>query len=100
LIEYESDDDEIIPEMIRFAPEGSHRMIFINRLAFDYVSLPTHQLKRGWIEAEEEMIDSLDCDVQEVAKFVVANDEPPRQKEKIAIKKSKKLKLVPRQPKA
>jgi len=39
------------------------------------LSLPTHQLKRGWVEAQEEMIDSLDPDGQEVAKLVVANDE-------------------------
>jgi hypothetical protein len=95
LIEYESsDDDEIMPEMIRFAPEGSHRMIFINRLAFDYVSLPTHQLKRGWVEAQEEMIDKLDPDGREVAELVVASDERLAGK-KTATKKSKKLKLVP-----
>jgi transcriptional regulator with XRE-family HTH domain len=49
LIEYESGaDDEIIPEMIRFAPEGGHRMIFVNRLAFDYMSLPTHHAQ-AWL---------------------------------------------------
>jgi transcriptional regulator with XRE-family HTH domain len=99
-IEYEFSDDEIMPEMIRFALEGSHRMIFINRLAFDYMSLPTHQLKRGWLEAQEEMIDSFDPDVQEAAKLAVANDARPAGKKKPATKKSTKLKLVPRQPKA
>ena len=89
-----------MPAMMRFAPEGAHRMIFINRLAFDYMSLPTHQLKRGWLEAQEEMIDSLDPDVQEAAKLVVANDDPPAGRKKSATKKSRKLKLVPRQPKA
>jgi hypothetical protein len=52
------------------------------------LSLPTHQLKRGWVEAQEEMIDSLDPDGQEVAKLVVANDERLAGKKKTATKKS------------
>ncbi len=46
-------------EMIRLEAEGSHRMIFINKNALDYVSIPTHQLNEGRTERDAEAINSL-----------------------------------------
>ena len=46
-------------EMIRLEAEGSHRMIFINKNALDYVSIPTHQLNEGRTERDAEAIDLL-----------------------------------------
>jgi transcriptional regulator with XRE-family HTH domain len=92
LIEYEVyGDDEILPDMIRFAPEGSHRMFFINRLAFDYISLPSHILKQSWLDAREEEIDSLDSEVQTV-KRAISNDPAAKKPRR---RKTRKLKLVP-----
>jgi hypothetical protein len=45
--------------MIRVEAEGAHRMIFINKHAIDYVSLPTHKLNEGRTERDAEAIDSL-----------------------------------------
>lgn len=38
-------------EMIRIAPEGYHRTIFVNPNALDYISLPTHKWEGGNLEA-------------------------------------------------
>jgi len=46
-------------EMIRLEAEGRHRIVFINRNAIDYVSIPTHQLNDGRTERNAEAIDSL-----------------------------------------
>lgn len=74
-IEYEAyGDDDMLPDMIRFAPEGGHRMFFINRLAFDYISLPSHILKRSWLAAREEEIDSFDPDIKSAAKRSISRD--------------------------
>lgn len=79
LIECEAYGDEMLPEMIRFSPEGSHRMFFINRVGFDYISLPSHILKRSWLDAREEEIDSFDPEVQVATKLAVSNN-PSRKK--------------------
>lgn len=93
LIEYEAyGDDDMLPDMIRFAPEGGHRMFFINRLAFDYISLPSHILKRSWLDAREEEIDSLDPDLQAAAKRALSNDSPARKPRR---RKPRKPKLMP-----
>jgi hypothetical protein len=49
-------------------------MFFINRLAFDYISLPSHILKRSWLDAREEEIDSFDPDVKSAAKRSISSD--------------------------
>jgi hypothetical protein len=57
LIDYnESNSSE---GMIRIEAEGAHRMIFINKHALDYVSIPTHRLNEGRTERDAEAIDSL-----------------------------------------
>lgn len=74
-VEYEAyGDDDMLPDMIRFAPEGGHRMFFINRLAFDYISLPSHILKRSWLDARENEIDSFDPDAKSAAKRSISID--------------------------
>jgi transcriptional regulator with XRE-family HTH domain len=44
-------------DMIRVEAEGSHRIIFINKSALDYVSIPTHRLNEGRIERDAEALD-------------------------------------------
>jgi transcriptional regulator with XRE-family HTH domain len=46
-------------DMIRLEAEGAHRIIFINKHALDYVSIPTHQLNEGRIERDAEALDAL-----------------------------------------
>jgi transcriptional regulator with XRE-family HTH domain len=46
-------------DMIRVEAEGRHRIVFINKHALDYVSIPTHRLNEGRIERDAEAIDSL-----------------------------------------
>jgi transcriptional regulator with XRE-family HTH domain len=44
--------------MIRWKTEGRHRIIFINKEALDYVSIPTHKFEEGRVErAAEELED-------------------------------------------
>lgn len=45
-------------EMILFRNAGYHRTIFINPLALDYVSLPTHKFEAGSLEMEAEALDA------------------------------------------
>lgn len=43
--------------MIRLEAEGSHRIIFINKSALDYVAIPTHQLNAGRVERDAEALE-------------------------------------------
>ena len=45
-------------DMILLKAEGRHRVIFVNRNALDYVSIPTHQYKKGSVEAETRELDA------------------------------------------
>jgi len=49
-------------EMILFNNEGYHRAIFINPLALDYVSVPTHKFEAGSLEMAAETLDAFDDD--------------------------------------
>jgi transcriptional regulator with XRE-family HTH domain len=49
-------------EMILFKNAGYHRTIFINPLALDYVSLPTHKFEAGSLEMAAETLDALGDD--------------------------------------
>lgn len=49
-------------EMILFKNAGYHRTIFINPLALDYVSLPTHKFDSGSLEMAAETLDALGDD--------------------------------------
>ncbi|MDP1602728.1 MAG: hypothetical protein Q8M03_05630, partial [Legionella sp.] len=44
-------------DMIRVAAEGRHRIVFINKSALDYVSIPTHRYEAGAIEAAAEILE-------------------------------------------
>jgi transcriptional regulator with XRE-family HTH domain len=41
-------------DMIRVAAEGGHRIVFINKGALDYVSIPTHRYEKGATDAAAE----------------------------------------------
>jgi transcriptional regulator with XRE-family HTH domain len=56
LIELEG---ELSAEMIRISPEGRHRIIFINKAALDYISVPTHHYEAGSVEAAAAAIDDM-----------------------------------------
>jgi transcriptional regulator with XRE-family HTH domain len=43
--------------MIRLEVEGSHRIIFINKEALDYVAIPTHQFEEGRVERDAEALE-------------------------------------------
>ena len=45
-------------DYVRLATEGRHRIIFINKNALDYVSIPTHRYEEGRIEAAAEDLDA------------------------------------------
>jgi transcriptional regulator with XRE-family HTH domain len=49
LIEF--DGGEPADEMILLRAEGRHRIVFINKGALDYVSIPTHKYEAGSVEA-------------------------------------------------
>lgn len=49
LIEF--DEGESADDMILLTAEGRHRVIFINKGALDYVSIPTHKYEAGSVEA-------------------------------------------------
>jgi hypothetical protein len=95
LIEYES--ELLAPGMVRFEVEDSDRMIFINQRAFDYISLPSHQLKRGWMEVHEEELDEYDSEDPEPV--LIADNKNFVGSARKRTSKSSKLKLVPRQQK-
>jgi transcriptional regulator with XRE-family HTH domain len=44
-------------DMIRLEAEGPHRIIFINKSALDYVTIPTHQLNEGRVERDAEALE-------------------------------------------
>jgi transcriptional regulator with XRE-family HTH domain len=56
LIEF--DEGDASDDMILLTAEGSHRTIFINKGALDYVSIPTHQYEAGSIEADAALLES------------------------------------------
>jgi transcriptional regulator with XRE-family HTH domain len=43
--------------MIRWEAEGRHRVIFINKEALDYVSIPTHKFEEGRVERTAEALE-------------------------------------------
>lgn len=45
-------------DCIRLEAEGRHRIIFINKNALDYVTIPTHQYQEGRVEANAEDLDA------------------------------------------
>lgn len=51
-------DDISAEDMVLLNAEGRHRVVFINKAGFDYVSIPTHQYNKGRIEAEASEIDA------------------------------------------
>jgi transcriptional regulator with XRE-family HTH domain len=51
---------EPLDEMVLLQVEGVHRTIFINKLALDYVSIPTHQYEAGRVEAEAAMLEDIE----------------------------------------
>ena len=48
--------------MILCKDAGYHRAIFVNPLALDYVSLPTHKFEAGGLEIAAETFDSFGDD--------------------------------------
>jgi hypothetical protein len=48
LIEF--DGDEPADDMILLTAEGRHRIVFVNKGALDYVSIPTHKYEAGRVE--------------------------------------------------
>jgi transcriptional regulator with XRE-family HTH domain len=46
-------------DMIRLEAAGSHRLIFINKGALDYVAIPTHQFEEGRVERDAEALDHM-----------------------------------------
>jgi transcriptional regulator with XRE-family HTH domain len=44
-------------DMIRLEAEGSHRIIFMNKSALDFVAIPTHQFEEGRVERDAEALD-------------------------------------------
>jgi hypothetical protein len=49
LIEFEG--GEPVDDMILVPAEGRHRIVFINKFALDYVSIPTHKYEAGRVES-------------------------------------------------
>lgn len=58
LIEFEG--GEPADDMILLQAEGSHRIVFINKSALDYVSIPTHQYEAGSVEAAAVALEGMD----------------------------------------
>jgi transcriptional regulator with XRE-family HTH domain len=51
-------DDGISTEgVIRWEAEGRHRIIFLNKEALDYVSIPTHKFEEGRVERTAEQLE-------------------------------------------
>lgn len=57
LIEFEGGDPA--DGMILLQAEGSHRTIFINKAALDYVSIPTHKYEAGSVDVAAEGLEGL-----------------------------------------
>jgi hypothetical protein len=57
LVEFE--DSVSADDMIRLEAEGSHRIIFINKAALDYIAVPTHQFEEGRVERDAEALDHM-----------------------------------------
>jgi transcriptional regulator with XRE-family HTH domain len=51
------DGGEPADDMIRVETEGRHRIIFINKSALDYVSIPSHKYEEGRVEANAADLD-------------------------------------------
>lgn len=47
-------------DLIRLQAEGGHRIIFINKSALDYVSIPTHQYEAGRVESESSALEAME----------------------------------------
>jgi len=69
-------------EMILFKNAGYHRAIFVNPLALDYVSLPTHKFEAGGLEIAAETLDSF------------GDDDDPTPTATTKTKKKRQLKIV------
>lgn len=52
----EFDGGDPADDMIRVAAEGGHRIVFINKSALDYVSIPTHRYGAGATEAAAKIL--------------------------------------------
>jgi hypothetical protein len=58
LIEFEG--GEPADDLILLPAEGSHRSVFINKDALDYVSIPTHKYEAGSVEAAADALDGME----------------------------------------
>jgi hypothetical protein len=58
LIEF--DGGEPADDMILLRAEGSHRIVFINKGALDYVSIPTHKYEAGSVEAAAAALEGME----------------------------------------
>jgi hypothetical protein len=58
LIEF--DGGESADDLILLPAEGSHRIVFINKGALDYVSIPTHKYEAGSVEAAADALDGME----------------------------------------
>jgi transcriptional regulator with XRE-family HTH domain len=47
-------------DMIRLEAEGSHRIIFINKTALDYVMMPTHRYHAGRTDADADALEAFE----------------------------------------
>lgn len=56
-------------EMLRVACEGSHRIIFINPRALDYVSIPTHSFEEGHSLVVADELDAIEASEAKRAKL-------------------------------
>jgi hypothetical protein len=57
LIEFEGGNP--VDEMILLRAEGRHRVIFVNKGALDYVSIPTHKYEAGSVEASADYLEDM-----------------------------------------
>lgn len=53
----EFDGGDPADDMIRLEAEGSDRVVFINKGALDYVSIPTHKYEAGRVEADAKALE-------------------------------------------
>ncbi len=58
LIEFEG--GEPADDMILLTAEGSHRIVFVNKGALDYVSIPTHKYEAGSVEAAAATLEGME----------------------------------------
>jgi hypothetical protein len=66
LIDFDGGDP--VDDMIVLPAEGSHRAIFINKDALDYVMVPTHQYIEGRTESHAEELDALEATKKDTRK--------------------------------